>query len=368
LNRATTTLITGFPALRARRILSEVARRTPGGDLVALVHPSRLSEAQAVADELGFAPGGRLELLAGDPASIDFGLSGRAYLELAARTRFVHAAYSIIDPDAGAVVLEKLNVGAARELAELSRVASRLERLVLYSSVFVSGDRNGRVREHELEAGQSFRNPAERSLAIAERVVRQSGVPLTVIRAGHLLGDSETGGIDRPSAPYLCVGLMLSTPPDAPLPLPPFAVATVPVTPVDYLARAGAAAPDVLPPGRTVHAIDPEPLTLGRFVELLAEQLGRRLDTGFNPGAMTRALIGNAAARLLPKSRRDVLETLATSGDYETDGAAELAAHGGPSCPPLTDYLGRIIEHVRLRLESGALEVKGRDDPPFLVA
>src|SRR5690606_39654925 len=58
---------------------------------------------------------------------------------------------------------ETINVGAAREIVELARAARRLEKIVYYSSVFVSGDRTGRVREHELEAGQGFRNAAERS-------------------------------------------------------------------------------------------------------------------------------------------------------------------------------------------------------------
>jgi hypothetical protein len=369
LNRATATLITGFPAFRARHILREIAKRTPDGALVALVHPTRLAEARAIADELGFGVGGRLELVAGDPAALDFGLPGAAYLELARRIRLVHAAYSSTDPDADASTLEALNVGAARELAELSRVAPNLERLVAYSSVFVSGDRSGYVREDELEARQSFRNPAERTLAIAERMLRKSGAPLNVIRAGHLLGDSVTGSMDRPSAPYLSIGLMANLSPDTALPLPPLGDALLPLTPVDYLAQAGASAPELLPPGRTVHAIHSGALTLGGFVTAVAERLGRKLDTGFNPGAMTRALIGNPAARLLSKSRRSVVDVLTTGGDYATDGAAELALKGGPSCPELADYLQPIIEYVRAHLDRRAqLEAKASDEPPFLVS
>jgi hypothetical protein len=366
LSQATAILVTGFPAFRARHVMAEVSARTPDADLVALVHPLRVAEAQAIADELGLFARGRLELVTGDPTALDFGLAGSAYLALAQRTRLVHAAYSITDSELDAGQAEQVNVGAARELVEFSKVAPRLERLVLYSSVFVSGDRSGRVREEELEAGQTFRNPAEHSLAVAERMLRRSGAPLTVIRAGHLLGDGSTASMDRPSGPYLSAALLMSGA-DARLPLPAFADALLPLTPVDYLARAGAAAPSSLPPGRTVHAIDPERITLGGFVELLAERIGRRLETGFNAGAMTRAVIGTSATRLL-KGRRGLIDVLTTGGEYATDGAAELAAHGGPSCPPLDDYLGRLIEHVRERLERGSLDPKGRDESPFLVA
>ena len=351
--------------MRARHVLVEVARRAPDAGIVALVHSARLAEAQAVADELGLAS--RIEFLSGDPAGLDFGLRGSAYRDLAARTRVVHAAYSILDPDADANTTEAVNVGAARELVELARAEGPLERVVLYSSLFVSGDRRGPVREDELEAGQTFRNSSERSLAIAERMLRKSGAPVTVLRAGHLLGDSMAR-VDRPSAPYVCIGLLASSPADLPLPLPPFAEAPLPLSPVAYLASIGASALTLLPPGRTVHAIDPEPLTLGGFVAMLAERLGRGLDTGFNPGAMTRVLLGNPAARLLPKSRRSLLEALTTGGDYAIDTAAELAAQGGPRCPPLSGYLDRVIEQARDPAAWAASEARDRDEPPFLVA
>ena len=52
-------------------------------------------------------------------------------------------------------------------MIELARAAKRLERLVHHSSVFVSGDRSGVVRESELAVGQGFRSPVEESLALA---------------------------------------------------------------------------------------------------------------------------------------------------------------------------------------------------------
>ena len=366
LNRSTASLVTGFPAFRARNVLHELTRRHPEVEVVALVHPSRAAEARAAADELGLSDGS-VTLVEGDPAAIDFGLSGADYLALAARVRVVHGAYSVTDPDLTDGV-ETLNVGAARELVEFARAASGLERLVLYSSVFVSGDRTGRVPEDELEAGQGFRNPTERSLAIAERLVRNSGLPFNVLRCGHLLGASDDGSIDRPSGPYLCAGILLSAPADTALPLPPFAEARLPVTPVDYLAELGASATELFAAGTTMHAIDPRPLTLGGFVRLLAEALGRDLDPGFSAGAMTRALLGNPVAKLLPKNRRGLLEILTTGGDYDTERAAELPSRGGPECPPLGEYLGKVIEHVRKRVDGGSLYPKLREEPAFLVA
>lgn len=359
-------VITGFPALRARRVLSEVAAREPGVPLVAVVHPARLAEARAVADELGLLT--RTELVAGDPATIDFGLPGQDYLRLAARTRHFHAAYSITDPDVDGEIVEAVNVGAARELVELSRAAPAFERAVWYSSVFVSGDRVGLVSETELEAGQSFRNAAERTLAVAERMLQKSGAPLTVLRSGHLLGDTVTGSVDRPTGPYLCLAVFLSAAPEIPLPVPAPATAPLPVTPIEFLARIGAAAPHLLPSGRTLHVIDPRSITLGGFVELLADLLGRRLEAGARSGGLARGLLGNPAARLLPKNRRALLEVLTTGGAYETRGVSELAAASGLVCPPLAESLKAFVEHVRERIERGSLDPRGREEAPYLVA
>jgi len=366
LNRRTASLLTGFPASRARNLLQELTRRHPDAEVVALVHPSRLPEARAVADELGLADTGRVTLLEGDPCAMDFGLPGAEYLRLSARVRVVHGAYSITDPDVADGV-ESLNVGAARELVEFARAAPGLERLVLYSSVFVSGDRSGHVAEDELEAGQGFRNPTERSLAIAERIVRKSELPFNVLRAGHLLG-TGAGDPERVSGPHLFAAILLSAPDETPLPIPPFAEARLPLTPLRYLAELGVATPGLFEPGITIHAVDPRPLTLGDFVRLLAEALGRSLDPGFNPGTMTRALLGNPIAKLLPKNRRGLLEILTTGGDYDTKRAAESPLRGGPDCPHVSEYLGALLDDVRRRVDAGALYPKPSEELAFLVA
>jgi hypothetical protein len=45
----------------------------------------------------------------------------------------------------------------------------------------------------------------------------------------------------------------------------------------------------------------------------------------------------------------------------------ELSVRGGPVCPPLGDYVERIIEHVEQRIEQGSLDPKGRDEAAFLI-
>lgn len=362
-----TVLLTGFPAPRARAILFALVAAEPATRVVLLVHPDRFDEAVQTLAQASFSSA-VIELLAGDPAALDFGLSGVAYGELAQGVNELHAAYSITDAAAGEDLAERVNLGAARELSEFARVAPRLRALSLYSSVFVSGQRSGLVREDELEAGQTFRGPVERSLAIAERMLRRSEAPIIVLRAGHLLDGAQQFGLEALSAPYLLAALLSSAPSEVALPLLPRADAPLALTPVDYLGKFGVFAARSAGPGSAFHVLDPAQLPLRGFLSLVAERSGRKLEPGFNPSALTRALVGNPAARLLPQNLLRIFEVLTSSAEYSTENAAALVARGAPACPPLESYLDPLLAHVRERIENGNLSAARRHEAPFLVA
>lgn len=360
-------LLTGFPALRARAVLAALQAAEPETRVIALIHPERFEEAVQVVAQSALAPS-PVELLAGDPAALDFGLSGFAYRELSQVVAGVHATYSITDGAAGGELAERVNIGAARELIEFARAASALRSLVLYSSVFVSGQRAGVVRESELEAGQAFHSPVERSLAIAERMLQRSDAPSIVLRSGHLLGEGEQPGLEALSAPYLLMVLLASLPSELSLPLLPRADAPLALTPLDYLGQFGVFAARTAQPGGTFHVLDPAQLPLRGFLSLVAERSGRKLEPGFNPTALTRALVGNPAARLVPQNLRSIFEVLTSSAEYATENAAELVARGAPVCPSLESYVDPLLSHVRERIEHGHFSSARRHEAPFLVA
>jgi nucleoside-diphosphate-sugar epimerase len=358
-------LVTGFPALRARHIVRTLCGPESAARVVVLVTRERADEARELLSRDGLSE--RVAFVEGDPTAMDFGLGGARYVELARQVRVVHAAYSIADT-APERVAEAVNVGQARELIEFSRVARELRALVLYSSVFVSGQRTGVVTEAELEAGQSFRGPVERTLAVAEKMLRDSHVPRIVLRSGHLLGDSERGEVEHLSGPYWLIAFIASASKDAPLPVLPGADAPLCVTPVDYLARFGVFAGERAAVGSTFHVIDPTRLTLRQFLAEVAQRCGRRLEPGFHPSSLTRLLAGNPALKALPQHVRSVLEVLTSGAEYATEGVAALVSRGAPECPPFASYLDRLLDHVRDRIERGELFSSRRQSPSFLVA
>jgi thioester reductase-like protein len=354
--------VTGFPGQRARALLRVVLEAEPEASASVLVHPARRADADA---ELASLPAGeRVSVLEGDPTAIDFGLARGPYAELAASVTHVHHAYQVVDLAAPPRAAESANVAGTREIIEFCRVARALKRVVHHSSVFVSGDRTGPVHEGELATGQSFPSPVARSLALAEAMLsRHPELPLTVVRAAQVVGDSKTGVVDRLDGPYPLLVFLASAPSGSGLPLPPRADSPLHVVPVDHLARAAHAlsmSPTALK--KTFHVVDPAPLSARRFLELAAARFGQRLDPGFNAAAFGRALLGNRGVGLLVQNLRSVTELISTPVTYDDTLAREELARAGVACPPLDSYLDVLLAELERRVKEQRLNDRGGKD------
>ena len=354
-----TILITGFPGLRARALSAALLAGDRDARVTLLVHPKRRADAEAAL--FGLLAAERVTILIGDAAAIDLGLAGAAYRELAESVRVIHHAYQVVDLDASAEVARNLNVAGVREMIELAKAAKRLERLVHHSSVFVSGNRSGLVLETELARGQEFRSPVEESLALAEQMLaRHATLPVTIVRAPWVVGDSLTGEVDRLDGVYPLLVFLAGAQRGVALPLPPRPTATLYTVPVDYLARAAralAANPGAL--HKTVQLVDPAAPSVRRFVEIVAERFGLQLESGRNPAAFGRALVKNPGIGLLARKLRQVSELLGSDATYDNRQALELLSESRVECPPLEAYLDVMLEHVERRVAERRL-----DDPP----
>jgi thioester reductase-like protein len=340
-------LVTGFPGLLGPGLVERLAA-WPDERLVLLVMPPHAETARQL---LRDRPGA--ELLEGDVAHMHLGLSGAEWRSLSNRLTHVWHLATKSRPGADDRLFRSVNVEGTRGVLELCRQAPGLERLVHFSTAFVSGTRTGLVLEDELEAGQGFHGPYEESKFEAERLVRRAfdTLPATVLRPSLIIGDSRTGEIDRFDGPSSLALALADAPASVPLPFPEDPQAPLNVVPIDFvldaavvIGRHPAAA------GRTVHLVDPAPLPARQVYELIAARLGRRLATVPIP---LRAL---AALRRLPLVQRfggrtaeafQYVDHLAT---YDTRNLLELLDGSGVRCPPITDYVDRIVDFVQAYL------------------
>jgi thioester reductase-like protein len=344
-----TLFITGFPGFSARRLASHLLAAEPLLRLVLLRRPSEAEASRAQLDLLEPGQRARVRELEGDPAALDFGLSGSEYRELAASVERVYHFGSVLEVGDKNAVFANQNIACAREVLEFASAARRLRGLVLLSSVAVSGGRHGVIREDELSEGQAFRGRLDESLATVELMfARHAALPQIVLRPTQIVGDSRTGEIDQLGFPYPWLVFIDRSPEELVVPVPQRADATVQIVPIDFVVRAAhylGTRPAAY--GKRYHLVDPAPPTLREFLQLAAQASGKRLSATFNAGALTRGLVASPTLRLLSQGARGLLDLFAASPRFDARNSEAALAGSGIECPPVSSYIVPLLERAR---------------------
>jgi thioester reductase-like protein len=237
-SRLRTVLLTGFPAFSAKRMLSRILAE-PNLHAIALVQERFVGDFEAFRAAL---PGGRhrrVEPLVGDVAAMDLGLSGSEIRRLCTVSEVFHMA-SIFYLGVSKEETTRVNVNGTRHVLELAESMRRLDRFHHFSTAFVSGRREGTVLETDLTDESGFYNHYEETRFRAEDWVRRAMrvLPITVYRPSIIVGDSQTGEIDRFSGPYHFIVAIVNAPLDVPLPLPGRGDTGLNLVAIDYVVEA----------------------------------------------------------------------------------------------------------------------------------
>jgi nucleoside-diphosphate-sugar epimerase len=331
-------LLTGLPSFAATKMCRHILRESPR----ALVYVVAPDSADAVRDL------DRVVVLEGDPCSIDLGLSGAELRILAESVDVIHHMAPTTSAQLERDAAMRANVGSTREILEVASLAQSLRCLVHHSSTLALGDRRGLLcEEHE---GEDFRTPIEESLGRAEKLMRaRKDLPIAIVRPTMVIGDSETGELDRFDGPYPFIALIVTAPPDVTLPLPGRADTPLHLVPVDHVIRAAyriGKTPGTA--GKTFHIADPNPLTAQAVFDLVAAAAGRKGPRGFLPPNLTKAILRTPGIDRIAKSPRAFLDALATPVTYDTTNANAVLA--GLTCPPFASYVERLVQQVEARL------------------
>lgn len=343
-------LLTGLPNVLARRVLGELV--AGGARVRAIVKRDDWVEAEAA---LALLAPGSVELIEGDPSSMDLGLSGREFNALAAELDRIHHVAITTGTTVDAKSAEATNVVGAREVLELAEACSHLRALVFHSSVTVSGGREGLVREDDPLPRDGFRNVVEETLARAERMMfdAMSSVPVVIVRSGMMVGDSVTGEVDRLDGFYLLVLLIMTSPRELALPMPSRGDAPLHLVPVDFVAKAACQiGRDPRSVGKVFHLVDRRPLSSKQALDVVAQAAGRRMGRGFIPANVTKALLSAPGLDRFARSPRTLLDALATRVSYGTDNADAILAGTHIECPSFESYADVLIDYVRRRLDA----------------
>jgi thioester reductase-like protein len=271
-------LLTGATGFVGKEILDRLLSR--GRRVYALV---RAANDDAAAARLGRHA--HLTPVAGDIEKPGLGLAPDVAQDI---TTVVHCAASV-SFDLSLEDSRRVNVEGTRNVVDFARRCPGLERLSYISTAYVAGEPRRLFQEDELDVGQRFRNPYERSKFEAERLVRLrgAGLPLQILRPSIVVGDSRTG---RTSSFNVLYGPLKAFARGAIPAIPARRSSPVDIVPVDYVADRTVELAEDGPDG-TFHLVaGRNATTVGRLLELASTEFGRKPPAVLPPAAYRRLL------------------------------------------------------------------------------
>jgi thioester reductase-like protein len=222
---------------------------------------------------VGSSAAERVEPIVGDLRRPLLGVEKEQVSELRGKvTHFFHLA-AVYDMTAPAERNNAVNVGGTTHAVELARAVDA-KHLHHVSSIAVAGTYRGVFAEDMFDEGQRLPSPYHQTKFESERIVReQPYIPWRVYRPGIVVGDSQTGEMEKVDGPYYffkAIQRLRHLLPEW-VPLVGLDLGHTNVVPVDWVAGALehiAHEPDL--DGRAFHLTDPRPQRVDELINELA--------------------------------------------------------------------------------------------------
>jgi thioester reductase-like protein len=366
--------VTGYPGFIGRKLVERLLGDEPDTEFYLLVQDRFVENARREVQAWRAAGQAPVHVLAGDIADMHLGLSATELKQVIGSVTDVFHLAAISYLGVAEEIMSRVNVQGTENLLEVAEQAHRLRRFNHVSTCFVSGDRQGVIAEDELDEGQRFRNPYERTKFEAELKVRAAAtrLPVSIYRPSIVVGDSRTGEIGRFDGPYFLGILLAAAPVMLPVPLPGDGRAPLHMVPVDYVVSAItrlALEPEA--EGLTFHIVDPNPLSARRAYQLIAERAGTPagrlvMATGRAPGwlgELASAVLRIPGLERVSRMPRQALDYLHTTSFYASTHTARLLAGSGLECPPFPDYVDALIAYVKATHAARKKKAESVEDP-----
>lgn len=342
-------MMTGFPGFLANRLIQEIIKRNSSASFVLLVHPDQMEKARQMT-----AANPQIQLVEGDITIKNLALSPeKAELLRRQVTYFFHLAaiYDLAVPQEKAY---KVNVKGTEHVNQFVKTISNLKRYIYFSTAYVSGDREGKVTENELDMGQSFKNHYEQTKFEAEkRVAELEGVPVTIIRPGIVVGNSQTGETIKFDGPYFIMRFLDRL---RAFPVPQLGKGEpyINIVPVDYIVDATLfLAETEKGANQTFHLTDPSPYRSREVYKMICQELLGKTPSWRIPLTLASALLAVRPIRRWFGVVKEALSYFECRSIYDNSKTQALLKEGGIFCPDLATYLPNLVRYY----------VEHRNDP-----
>jgi NAD(P)-dependent dehydrogenase (short-subunit alcohol dehydrogenase family) len=312
----------------------------------------------------------RVVAVVGDLSQRRLGVSDADVERLAGEVDHLFHLAAIYDMKADAESQRVANVEGTRHMVELAEAVDA-GHVHMVSSIAAAGLYRGTWREDMFDEAQDVDNhPYFQTKHESERVVREEcSRPWRVYRPGIVVGNSETGEMDKVDGPYYFFKLIRRIRQVVPawMPLPGVEGREINIVPVDFVVKAmdHIAHLEGLD-GRAFSLTDPDPLTAGQVIDVFARAAHAPQSSLRAPAGATEALapilaliIGNVpladavADRLLEDFGipRSVLMYLNYPTHFDSRRTHAALAGTGIKVPPLEAYAGKLWDYWARHLD-----------------
>ena len=337
-----TYLITGATGFIGKRLVARLLGRGDGTVYV-VVREASLAKLEPLYRRWG-VDRRRVVPIVGDLALPGLGLAEKDIAALKGKVRhFFHLA-AVYDLRADAAAQIEANVEGTRRAVAL---AEALEAGCFHhmSSIAAAGLYEGTFREDMFEEAENLDHPYFSTKHEAERVVRNECTrPWRIYRPGIVVGQSDTGEMDKIDGPYYFFKAIQKLRNALPKWFPAVGLegGRLNLVPVDYVV----AAVDELAhreglDGRCFHLTDPDPKRVGDILNLFA-RAGHAPDLAFRinphvfafvPRAVRDALVAQELLHIEPRRKRRAAQGTSAQPELETHPPEALAETGAGTIP-----------------------------------
>ncbi len=372
--------VTGATGFIGRHLVACLLARGGGrgGRIHVLVREGSVGRLETLIERWGPVAVKRIRPVIGDLAQPRLGVSDQALARLS-RTpieHFFHLA-AVYDMTAARRHNRVANVDGTRHAVQLA-AGLRAGCLHHVSSIAVAGLYEGLFREDMFDEGQELDHPYHRTKFEAEQIVRsQTAVPWRVYRPAVVVGNSQTGEIDKIDGPYYFFSALKLARRHVPawVPLIGPELGYTNIVPVDYVAAAIdhiAHLPGL--DGQTFQIADP---VHRRSVDVLnafaaaahAPRLSIRIDARLLRSLPTGPLSLLMALPPAREARRailaevgipaEVLGYIGLSAEFDTRATERALEGSGIELPPLESYASKLWDHWERNLDPDLFKDRG---------
>ena len=163
-----------------------------------------------------------------------------------------------------------------------------------------------------------------------------------------VVGDSKTGETGKFDGPYFVLRVMEKLPSPGVFVRIGLGFGTVNIVPVDFVVESLAslsATPQSV--GKTYHLCDPDPLSPGELVEKFSDAIDKRFAQVPVPLVVARAFFAPKPVQRFFGMPGEALDYFDDPVRHDTAVASQDLGDLGIECPPLADYIPRLVEFYR---------------------